>query len=124
MLTVNALVASDFILMPMQAEFLPLKGLRSFMHHLKAIKRINKKLEVLGYVLTRYDDRKLMNRQIFQQLGNEFGDKVFTTHIRNNIQLAKAQEAGMDIFHFDKHAHGAEDYQQLADEFLVKMSKI
>jgi len=124
MLTVNALVASDFILMPMQAEFLPLKGLRSFMHHLKAIKRINKKLEVLGYVLTRYDDRKLMNRQIFQQLGNEFGDKVFTTHIRNNIQLAKAQEAGTDIFHFDKHAHGAEDYQQLADEFLVKMSKI
>jgi chromosome partitioning protein len=117
MLTVNALVASDFILMPMQAEFLPLKGLRSFMHHLKAIKRINKKLEVLGYVLTRYDDRKLMNRQIFQQLGNEFGDKVFTTHIRNNIQLAKAQEAGMDIFHFDKHAHGAEDYQQLADEY-------
>lgn len=124
MLTVNALVASDFILMPMQAEFLPLKGLRSFMHHLKAIKRINKKLEVLGYVLTRYDDRKLMNRQIFQQLGNEFGDKVFATHIRNNIQLAKAQEAGTDIFHFDKHSHGAEDYQQLADEFLVKMSKI
>ncbi len=77
MLTVNALVASDFILMPMQAEFLPLKGLRSFMHHFKTIKRINKKLEVLGYVLTRYDDRKLMNRQIFQQLGNEFGDKVF-----------------------------------------------
>ena len=124
MLTVNALVASDFILMPMQAEFLPLKGLRSFMHHFKTIKRINKKLEVLGYLLTRYDDRKLMNRQIFQQLGNEFGDKVFTTHIRNNIQLAKAQEAGMDIFHFDKHAHGAEDYQQLADEFLLKMSKI
>lgn len=124
MLTVNALVASDFILMPMQAEFLPLKGLRSFMHHFRTIKRINKKLEVLGYVLTRYDDRKLMNRQIFQQLGNEFGDKVFATHIRNNIQLAKAQEAGTDIFHFDKHSHGAEDYQQLADEFLVKMSKI
>jgi len=124
MLTVNALVASDFILMPMQAEFLPLKGLRSFMHHFKTIKRINKKLEVLGYVLTRYDDRKLMNRQIFQQLGNEFGDKVFATHIRNNIQLAKAQEAGTDIFHFDRHSHGAEDYQQLADEFLVKMSKI
>jgi chromosome partitioning protein len=124
MLTVNALVASDFILMPMQAEFLPLKGLRSFMHHFRTIKRINKKLEVLGYVLTRYDDRKLMNRQIFQQLGNEFGDKVFATHIRNNIQLAKAQEAGTDIFHFDKHSHGAEDYHQLADEFLVKMSKI
>lgn len=124
MLTVNALVASDYILMPMQAEFLPLKGLRIFMHHIKTIKRLNKKLEVLGYVLTRYDERKVMNRQIFHVLEQEFGEKLFQTRIRSNIQLAKAQEAGTDIFHFDKHSHGAEDYQNLANEFLVKMNKI
>jgi chromosome partitioning protein len=122
MLTVNALVASNYILMPMQAEWLPLKGLRIFTHHLKTIIRLNKKLQVLGYVLNRYDERKVMNRQIFHLLEQEFGDKLFKTHIRTNIQLAKAQEAGTDIFHFDKHSHGSEDYQLLADEFLQKMN--
>jgi chromosome partitioning protein len=121
MLTVNALVASDYILMPLQAEFLPLKGVRSFMHHFKSLKKINKKLELLGFVLTKYDERKTMNRRIFQELEQEFGEKVFHTHIRNNIQLAKAQEAGMDIFHFDKRSHGADDYNELSKEFLLKI---
>ncbi len=67
MLTVNALVASDYLLISMQAEFLPLKGLRVFMQHIRTIKRLNSKLEVLGYVLTRYDERKVMNRQIFKK---------------------------------------------------------
>jgi chromosome partitioning protein len=121
MLTVNALVASDYVLIPMQAEYLPLKGLRTFMQHIKAIKRLNSKLEVLGYVITRYDERKVMNRQISNAMEQEFGDKVFQTHIRSNIQLAKAQEAGTDIFHFDKHSHGAQDYEELAKEFQVKI---
>jgi len=121
MLTVNALVASDYVLMPLQAEYLPMKGVRSFMHHFKAIKRINKKLEVLGFVLTRYDERKTMNRQIFHELENDFGEKVFRTHIRSNIQLANAQEAGMDIFNFDKKSHGAQDYQELSAEFLSRI---
>lgn len=123
MLTVNALVASDYILIPMQAEFLPLEGLRIFMQHVKTIKRLNNKLEVLGYVLTRYDERKVMNRQIFHILEQEFGDKVFQTLIRSNIQLAKAQEAGTDIFHFDKNSHGAQDYDELAKEFQKKINK-
>jgi len=121
MLTVNALVASQYILMPMQAEFLPLKGVRSFMHHFKNIKKLNKNLEVLGFVLTKYDERKIMNRQIFHVLEQEFGEKVFHAHIRNNIQLAKSQEAGTDIFHFDKNSHGAHDYETLAKEFLLKI---
>ncbi|MBS1596999.1 MAG: ParA family protein [Bacteroidetes bacterium] len=122
MLTVNALVASQYILMPMQAEFLPLKGVRSFMHHFKNIKKLNNKLELLGFVLTRYDERKIMNRHIFSVLEQEFGEKVFHTHIRNNIQLAKSQEAGTDIFHFDKNSHGAQDYEALAKEFMQKIS--
>jgi len=121
MLTINALVASQYVLMPLQAEFLPLKGLRSFMHHFKAVKKLNKNLEVLGFILTKYDERKTMNRQILQELEAEFGDKVFHTHIRNNIQLAKAQEAGLDIFSFDKNAHGAQDYELLAGELLQKV---
>ena len=120
MLTVNALAASDYILMPLLAEFLPLKGVRSFMHHYQAIKKLNKKLDVLGFVLTRFDERKIMNRQILKSIEEEFGGKVFTTHIRNNIQLAKAQEAGVDIFNFDRKSHGAQDYLQLSKEFLSK----
>ena len=122
MLTVNALVVSDYVLLPLQAEFLPLKGLRSFMHHFNVIKsKLNKRLEILGFILTRYDERKVMNRQVLHEMEEEFGEKVFHTHIRSNIQLAKAQEAGTDIFSFDKHAHGAEDYQHLASELVEKI---
>jgi len=126
MLTVNALVASRFVLMPLQAEFLPFKGVHSFMYHFNNIVKIKKKLgmeiDVLGFVFTKYDDHKKMNRQICQQLEEEFGNKVFHTHIRSNIQLAKAQEAGLDIFSFDKHAYGAQDYHELSEEFLVKLN--
>ncbi|HTF29726.1 MAG TPA: ParA family protein [Flavitalea sp.] len=123
MLTVNALVASDLVLIPMQGEFLPLKGVYSFMRHFNMIrKKLNKKLDLLGIVLTRFDERKLMNQQVRSGLINEFGSKVFQTVIRTNIQLAKAQEAGKDIFEFDHHSHGAEDYQRLAEEFLQKLA--
>ena len=71
MLTVNALAASDYILMPLLAEFLPLKGVRSFMHHYQAIRKLNKKLEVLGFVLTRFEERKIMNRQILKSIEEE-----------------------------------------------------
>ena len=122
MLTVNALTASDFVLMPLQAEFLPLKGLRSFIQHFTTVKtKLNKKLEILGFVLTHYDERKTMNRQVCKMLEQEFGNKTFQTHIRSNIQLANAQAAGVDIFSFDKQAHGATDYMNLAGEFLEKL---
>ena len=122
LLTVNALVASDFVLMPMQGEFLPLKGVYSFMRHFNMIrKKLNKKLDLLGIVLTRFDERKLMNQQVRSRLIDEFGSRVFQTVIRTNIQLAKAQEAGKDIFEFDLHSHGADDYRSLADEFLKKL---
>lgn len=124
MLTVNALVVSDYVLLPLQAEFLPLKGLRSFMYHFNVIRnKLNKRLEILGFILTRYDERKTMNRQILREMEEEFGEKVFHTHIRSNIQLAKAQEAGTDIFNFDKHSHGAEDYQLLAVELIKKIDR-
>jgi len=122
MLTVNALVASDFVLIPLQAEFLPLKGVYSFLRHYEAIKKkLNRKLEVLGMLLTKFDERKTMNQQVRERLNAEFPGKVFQTTIRSNIQLAKAQEAGRDIFAFDKQSHGAEDYQKLSEEFLRKM---
>lgn len=121
MLTINALVASDFILMPLAAEFLPFSGVGSFMKHFKTLHKLNKNLEVLGLLLTRYDERKIMNRDVQHRLQEEFGEKLFRTHIRNNMQIAKAQEAGLDIFHFDRRCHGAEDYASLATEFLERV---
>lgn len=63
-----------------------------------------------------------MNRQIFNTMEKEFGNKVFKTHIRSNIQLAKAQEVGTDIFHFDRNSNGAHDYEELAKEFQSKIN--
>jgi chromosome partitioning protein len=122
MLTVNALVASDYVLMPLQAEFLPLTGVRSFLRHFKQIQKLNKKVNILGFVLTKFDTRKKMNQKILMQLKDEFGiEKVFTTFIRSNIALATAQEKGLDIFSFKKNTNGAEDYKNLATEFLNKV---
>ena len=84
MLTVNALVASGYVLMPLQAEFLPLKGVRSFISHLRAVQKLNRRLEILGFVITRYDERRIMNRQINEELEREFGDR-FLRHTYETI---------------------------------------
>ncbi len=124
MLTANALAASEYVLIPLQAEYLPLKGVESFMQTIKQIrKHLNPNLLVLGFLLTKYDEHKTMNRQILDKLTSEFGDLVFQSKIRINIALAKAQEIGQDIFSFDKSTHGARDYLQLAEEILAKISQ-
>jgi chromosome partitioning protein len=122
MLTVNALVASDHVLMPLQAEFLPFKGVESFMKHFNLIrKQLNKKLELLGLVLTRYDEHKNMHRQIRSALQEMYNGKVLDTCIRNNITLAKAQQLGTDIFRLDRTCNGARDYLHLASEILDRI---
>lgn len=122
MLTVNALVVSDEVMIPLQGEFLPLKGVHSFMRQFNSIKkRLNPKINLLGFVLTKFDERKKMNHHVQEQLENEFGSKVFLTHIRTCISLAKAQEAGVDIFSFDKNSNAAKDYKLLGEELLEKL---
>lgn len=123
MLTVNALVACDEVIIPLQAEFLPLKGVHSFMRQFNSIKkRLNPKINLLGFVLTKFDERKKMNQKVRKQLEEEYSkDKMFNTVIRTNIALAKAQQKGQDIFTSDKRSHGAKDYEALAREFLAKI---
>ena len=119
MLTVNALVASDYVLMPLVAEFLSLKGAKSFHRNLDLIRRLNENMKMLGFVLTKYDARKRMTHDVEAQLRRDYGkSKVFDAHIRSNIALAKAQQAGRDIFSFEKSSNGAKDYATLAKEFL------
>ncbi len=121
MLTINALVSSQYVLIPLQAEFLPLKGVRSFLKHLELVKKMNKKIKLLGFVFTKFDQRKKMNQQVKLELEEEFSEKViFKTFIRSNISLANAQEQGKDIFSYNKNANGAKDYEALTEEFLEK----
>ncbi|HTR31569.1 MAG TPA: ParA family protein [Puia sp.] len=121
LLTVNALVASDYVMLPLPGEFLPLKGVYGFMRQFDVIrKKLNTRLQLLGMVMTRYDERKQMNVGVRRQLEEKFDGKVFRTVIRTNIQLAKAQEAGKDIFSFDRSSNGAKDYRQLAEELMQK----
>lgn len=126
MLTRSALVASRYVLMPLQAEFLPLNGARMAMDFLsgdiaRIRKRRNTTIDVLGFVFNRYDDRRTVNRRMCRELEEQYPDKVFKTRIRTNISLSRAQEAGIDIFSLDPHSNGAADYAALADEFLAKL---
>lgn len=125
MLTVNALAAAHYVLMPLQAEYLPFKAVQSFTRHLELIKRqLNKKLKILGLVLTQYDERKTIHRDIRRQLEESYEGLVLDTSIRSNIALAQAQAARSDIFRFDAQAHGAKDYQRLATEILEKINNV
>lgn len=121
LLTVNALVASDYVMLPLPGEFLPLKGVYGFMRQFDMIrKKLNPGLELMGMVMTKYDERKQMNVGVRKQLEEKFQDKVFQTVIRTNIQLAKAQEAGKDIFSYDRSSNGAKDYRRLAAELMQR----
>jgi len=123
LLTINALTASNYIIMPLQAEFLPLNGVYSFMKTFKKVrKQLNPDLAILGMVFTQFSDRKSMNRNIFDQLDAEYGPLIFQTKIRTNIALSHAQEWGVDIFRHDKSSNGAFDYMKLAQEVLKRVN--
>ena len=122
MLTVNALVVSEYVLMPLQAEFLPMKGVESFMRSYDRIhKRLNKDLKILGVLLTRFDTRIKMTHRVLAELESQFGNTIFEAKIRTNIALAKAQEKGQDIFTFDNLSNGALNYMSLAYEIMERI---
>ncbi len=125
MLTVNALVASDYVIMPLQAEFLPMRGLQSFMRFYERIKKLNSDLDILGILITRYDTRVGMSHKVVDEIMQEaaLGPKLFDTKIRINNALARAQEKGQDIFAFDPESNGAMNYMSLAFEVQRRLEK-
>lgn len=124
MLTVNALVASDYIVVPLQGEFLPKKGVESFLRLVTTLKEtLNLSVEVAGFLLTRYSPRKLMNLEVKDWLECNYKDKLFKTYIHTDIRLACAQKSGKDIFSYSPHSAGASDYEKLADELLEMIQK-
>src|ERR1700723_728936 len=123
-LTVNALAASDAILVPVQCEFLALEGVSELLDTLARLRRsINPSLAIEGILLTMYDDRTTLSKQVAADLRSFFGAQVFETVIPRNVRLAEAPSHGMPVMFYDIHSKGAESYVQLAKEVIANAQK-
>ena len=121
LLTLNALTASNYVLIPMQTEFLALQGLAKIKQIVDKVRfRLNKKLQIGGVIATMYDSRKVLNRDILGTIQKYFGDKVFQTLVRDNVALAEAPARQQDIFAYNIKSNGAEDYLSLAKEIVAR----
>ncbi|MBE6421033.1 MAG: ParA family protein [Elusimicrobiaceae bacterium] len=121
LLTLNALMAADSIITPVQCEFYAMDGLAHFMGTVNKIKQfLHPKLKMDGGVLTMYDSRMNLSKQVFAEVSRYFGDKVYKTPIPRNIRLAEAPSFGQAIFDYDPACRGANAYIQLGIEFLVR----
>lgn len=119
LLTLNALVAADSVLVPVQCEYFALEGVSELLDTLIRIRRShNPKLAVEGILLTMYDDRTNLSHQVRDDLRDFFGDQVFSTAIPRNVRLAEAPSYGKPIFLYDPACKGAETYLQLAMEVI------
>jgi chromosome partitioning protein len=119
LLTLNALVASDAVLVPIQCEFFALEGVSELMDTIDRIRdSFQHSLEVEGILLTMYDDRTNLTRQVAADLKEFFGDQVFKTVIPRSIRLAEAPSFGKPILGYDPRSRGAESYIKLAKEIL------
>jgi chromosome partitioning protein len=118
-LTVNALVAADGVLIPMQCEYYALEGLTALMDTVNKIKRvINPKLEIEGLLRTMFDPRNNLANDVSNQLTQHFGEKVYRTIIPRNVRLAEAPSHGLPVMLYDAQSSGAKAYLALAGEVL------
>lgn len=124
LLTVNAFTAADYILIPLQAQYLALQGLTKLQEVIAKIqKRLNKELELLGIFLTQYDRRKVLHREIADALKDSRPAELLAVPIRDNISLAEAPLSGEDIFRYSPSSSGALDYEALAEEIQARLAQ-
>lgn len=118
-ITLMGLTASDSVIIPVQAQYLALKGMAQLIDTIKLVKkRMNTGLEIAGVLLTMYDGRKNLDREILENVKAAFPSKVFNTTISNNVALAEAPGFGMDIYEYKPDSKGALQYEQLTDEII------
>lgn len=121
-LTLNALVAADSVLIPMQAEYFALEGISELLDTIERIRQtFNPALTIEGVVLTMYDDRTNLAQNVATELKNYFGDRLFETTIPRNIRLAEAPSHGKPALAYDPRSRGAEAYIKLAKEIIDRM---
>ena len=119
LLTLNALTASDFLIIPVQAQFLAMRGMAKITNVVKIVReRLNPGLSIGGIVITQFDKRKTLNKSVSELINDSSCDKVFKTVIRDNVALAEAPIKGLNIFEYNKNSNGAKDYMDLALEVL------
>lgn len=121
LLTINALAASDTVIIPIQSEYYALEGLSQLMNTIRlVVKHLNPALKIEGVVLTMNDNRAIISRQISEEIKKFFGKRVYETAIPRNIRLAEAPSHGVPIMFHDTKCTGAKAYLAFTDEFLAK----
>ncbi len=121
LLTLNALAAADSVLVPLQAEYFALEGLGRLMNTIELVRaQINPKLELEGILLTMFDRRNNLAKQVAAEVEQHFGAQVFTTRIPRNVRISEAPSFGKPILLYDIRSVGAQSYLGLASEFLTR----
>lgn len=120
LLTINALAASDSVIIPIQSEYYALEGLSQLLNTIKlVVKALNPKLEIEGVVVTMYDGRAIISKQICAEIHKYFGKKTFNTVIPRNIRVSEAPSHGVPVMLHDPRSNGAKAYDALTDELLA-----
>ena len=119
LITINALTASDGIIIPVQCEFFALEGIAKLLNTVKIIKsNLNPSLRIAGFLLTMYDGRLRLSAQVHDEVRRHFGDLVFDTVIARNVRLSEAPSHGMSVLEYDRSSKGAKNYRNLAKELI------
>ena len=123
LLTLNALAASDGVLIPLQCEYYALEGLGQLLHTYQLIReKLNPQLEISGVILTMADFRTNLTQQVIEDVRNHFRSKVFKTVVPRSVKISEAPSFGKPIALYDPHSRGAKCYDEIADEFLLRFS--
>jgi len=121
LITVNALTASDSVIIPIQCEYFALEGLGKLLNTIKNVQKIhNQDLDIEGLLLTMYDSRLRLSNQVVEEVHQHFPEMVFETIISRNVRLSEAPSFGESILNYDAESKGAVQYLQLAEEVLLK----
>lgn len=119
LLTLNALVAAEYYMIPLQCEYYAMEGLGQFLTTVELVKKsVNKNLKQLGIVLTMFDTRNNLSRQVVAEIRNHFKDKVFNTLIPRNVKLSESPSHGKPVLLYDISSTGAQSYLNLAEEVI------
>ena len=120
LLTVNGMIASDYLLLPVQTEFYALEGVVQLLESMKLVRKVNPKLSLLGVVATMYDKRTSLSVQVLQEIKKYFKDKTFETAIPRNVRIAEAPSHGVPVGDYDKFSKGARAYKDLTKEVIER----
>ncbi|SCW51202.1 chromosome partitioning protein [Ruminococcaceae bacterium YRB3002] len=121
-LTINALTAAEYLIVPIQGEYYALEGLTQLIDTINIVKKkLNPDISLLGVVLTMFNLRTSLSRQVKEDVDDYFGKKVFKTIVPRNVRLAEAPSYGMSIYDYDKNSKGAKAYEALANEVMRKL---